>query len=103
MPGSNGGFTMAAFEASKVPVGTKLYLHPQHEHAAVEPADGEVKDAQVEAHLDTLDSCLESFWGITRYGTDDRLLAEGAQHAAESIRAALSAARAALQSERTKK
>jgi hypothetical protein len=28
MPGSNGGFTMAAFEASKVPVGTKLYASP---------------------------------------------------------------------------
>jgi hypothetical protein len=34
MPGSNGGFTMAAFKASDVPSGTKLYASPQ----ASEPA-----------------------------------------------------------------
>lgn len=28
MPGSNGGFTMAAFKAVDVPIGTKLYAHP---------------------------------------------------------------------------
>jgi len=28
MPGSNGGFTMAAFKATDVPVGTKLYTSP---------------------------------------------------------------------------
>jgi len=28
MPGSNGGFTMAVFKASDVPLGTKLYRHP---------------------------------------------------------------------------
>lgn len=28
MPGSNGGFTMATFKASDVPVGTPLYTHP---------------------------------------------------------------------------
>ena len=30
MPGSNGGFTMAAFKAVDVPIGTKLYAHPPH-------------------------------------------------------------------------
>jgi hypothetical protein len=30
MPGSNGGFTMAVFKASDVPLGTKLYAHPPH-------------------------------------------------------------------------
>lgn len=29
MPGTNGGFTMAAFTAESVPHGTKLYIYPQ--------------------------------------------------------------------------
>ncbi|AKR55755.1 hypothetical protein XM25_08073 [Devosia sp. H5989] len=43
----------------------------------------------VKPHLDTLFSCLETFWCITKEGTDDRLLAEGALDAAKAISAAL--------------
>lgn len=35
MPGSNGGFTMAAFKASDVPIGTKLYTRPQPDSTAL--------------------------------------------------------------------
>lgn len=41
-------------------------------------------------HLDVLDSCLESYWCITEADTDDRLLAEGAIHAANRIRLLIS-------------
>ncbi|WP_457659545.1 hypothetical protein [Sinorhizobium medicae] len=34
MPGSNGGFTMAVFKASDVPLGTKLYTRPADTDAA---------------------------------------------------------------------
>lgn len=34
MPGSNGGFSIAVFEASKVPVGTTLYAAPPTDEAA---------------------------------------------------------------------
>lgn len=39
MPGSNGGFTMAAFRASDVPIGTKLYTTPPSTRTA-SSADG---------------------------------------------------------------
>jgi hypothetical protein len=39
MPGSNGGFTMAAFRASDVPIGTKLYTTPLSTRTA-STADG---------------------------------------------------------------
>ncbi len=41
------------------------------------------------AHCDTLDSCLETFWCITEAGSDNRLLADAAMHAARRIRSAL--------------
>lgn len=43
MPGSNGGFTMAVFKASDVPLGTKLYAAP--------PAAEAVRIAELEAGL----------------------------------------------------
>jgi hypothetical protein len=62
MPGTNGGFTMAAFTAEAVPPGTKLYTAPQK---AVYTADfyewyesryGKVDRADVLAHAQMADA-----------------------------------------------
>lgn len=45
--------------------------------------------AEMISHLDVLDSCLESFWCMTHDGSDNRLLAEGAQQASRHIRSAI--------------
>lgn len=39
MPGSNGGFTMAAFKAADVPIGAKLYTAPPAPSVAVKAED----------------------------------------------------------------
>jgi len=44
---------------------------------------------EVLAHLDRLDSSLESYWCITKEGSDDRLLAEDAQDAVKRLLALL--------------
>ena len=36
MPGTNGAFTMAVFEASQVPVGVELYLQPKDSRLRLE-------------------------------------------------------------------
>lgn len=43
MPGSNGGFSMAVFKASDVPIGAKLYLHPSPPVASSAPVSGDVE------------------------------------------------------------
>lgn len=64
--------TRKAFEA-----GVRAYLAARHP----------VEAGEVVALLDTLDSCLETFWCMTGEGTVDRQLAEGAQHASKQLRA----------------
>jgi hypothetical protein len=49
MPGSNGGFTMAAFKASDVPEGTKLYAAPPP--PPVELPGDVVREAIIAAYL----------------------------------------------------
>jgi hypothetical protein len=49
------------------------------------PSVDEVAEGELSSWLETLDSCLETFWAITEPGTDSRLLAEGAQDAAKAI------------------
>lgn len=41
MPGSNGGFTMAALKAVDVPIGTKLYAHPPRSTLVPASVEGE--------------------------------------------------------------
>lgn len=45
MPGSNGGFTMAVFKASDVPLGTKLYTRPADTDAAQSTPEAIVRSA----------------------------------------------------------
>ncbi|WP_323015922.1 hypothetical protein [Devosia sp.] len=74
MPGSNGGVTMAAFEASKVPAGTKLYASP--------PKAVTITDEMVERAADELVAHGEFSWNPS----DNR------RRAAIAARAALTAA-----------
>lgn len=55
MPGSNGGFTLAAFKASDVPVGTKLYTAPREAWKPDREAVARIADH--EGYWERLDSC----------------------------------------------
>lgn len=46
--------------------------------------------ATVAQYCDVLDSCIETFWCLTKEGADNRLLADGAFDAVKGIRRALS-------------
>ncbi len=92
MPGSNGGFTMAVFKASDVPVGTQLYASPplsrEGEDSAevlrsalqriseLTPARANAKDARdihltVKAIADAALAATRSASATTASGTDD--------------------------------
>lgn len=55
MPGSNGGFTMAAFKADAVPLGSKLYLHPALSTSAEQVITDEMVERARHAHADARD------------------------------------------------
>ena len=57
MPGTQGGFTMACFEAADVPVGTKLYREPQ-KREWVGLTDDEKHDCYLK--IDVWSRCVEA-------------------------------------------
>ncbi len=58
---------------------------------AAQPAAHTGTVETIAQYCDVLDSCVETFWCLTKEGTDDRLLADGALDATKGIRRALSA------------
>jgi hypothetical protein len=55
MPGTEGGFTMAHFMAKAVPVGTKLYRHPDSAQARDAAQAVELTDADIRAAMEEVD------------------------------------------------
>lgn len=56
LPGSNGGFTMAVFKASDVPLGTKIYASPPIPHK-----EGEDSAEVVDAARDVIASASDTY------------------------------------------